>query len=644
MATRLKTVHYAFPTLASLTNNTLTNLTQITIFLPETGTKTFRSVVAHVTFDDIITNTGGSLTTKTLDFRLGAAAYTSISNTSTLTHSGENQSFHLTADYTSHFTTNWTGTSMTADFRLQINQSTGTTTGFVNVSVTFEITYEYDDTSTTQIKTVMIPLNAPVSNITTGAVTYDTFPALDTYLPETSKVYRNMYIVVQGNEHRNGATTDNTMTINLGASTVTTGNYEGALASDRWFRYVWNLTAAGFTATNATQNFQLSTTVARFNHPQCYAVITYEYNESTSTSIMNSVMLPLDMNSPYGGTTSSDYQRASRDFFIQEPGTITTNKIAFYPFWVQSAAIGGLNMRIGTGAFVAYTDTASVLCGTNGAMIRNDSAFTLVHGRNSLNFDAYRTDTQDFGWNTSGFWLINYTSDKHTSGSGAHNHSVFWGIQQNGTAAAAVEFTIAASSVTIPETNYFINAIGTRLVVLMNAAGGTGTAYTIGGIITAVEKLVAEGGIEWENVFIDIAQTDVENGTLYGWSQSRSIFDRWPGDPDPNRIDIGTNRRWRVNLPPSSTTSATGTGWIGLSHLFTYHSITYTVSGTVSGSSGGTVTLNLCRVNTGERVLSTTRSGNGSYSFTWYDDTENVFVEARESGTLLGRSDDGVAV
>lgn len=636
MATRLKTVHYAFPTLASLTNNTLTNLTQITIFLPETGTKTFRSVVAHVTFDDIITNTGGSLTTKTLNFRLGAVAYTSIANANTLTNSGENLSFHLTADYTSHFTTNWTGTSMTADFQLQINQSTGTTTGFVNVGVTLEITYEYDDTSTTQIKSVMIPLNAPTSNITTGAVTYDTFPALDTYLPETSKVYRNMYIVVQGNTHINAATTDNTMTINLGASTVTTGNYEGALASDRWFRYVWNLTAAGFTATNATQNFQLSVTVARFNHPQCYAVITYEYDESTSTSIMNSVMLPLDINAPFGGTTSSDYQRAQRDFFIQEPGTITTNKIAFFPFWSQIAAIGGLNMRIGTGAFVAYTDAASVLCGTNGSMVRNDSAFTLIHGRNTLNFDVYRTDTADFGWNASGFWLINYTSGKHSTGSGAHNHSVFWGLQQNGTAAAADNYTIAATSLIIPETNYYMTAIGTRLITLLS-----GTVVPAGFSI-GVERLSAEGGVEWENVYADITQTDAEIGTFYAWSQSKSIFKRWPNDPDSDRIDVETSRRWRANLPQPT---ATGTsGWIGLSQLFTYHTITYTVSGTVSGSSGGTVTLNLCRSNTGERVLTTTRSGNGSYSFTWYDDTENVFVEARESGTLLGRSDDGVAV
>jgi len=637
MATRLKTVHYAFPTLASLTNNTLTNLTQITIFLPETGTKTFRSVVAHVTFDDIITATGGSLTTKTLNFRLsGAGAYNSVANANGLTNSGENQSFHLTADYTTYFSTNWTGSSMLADFQLQINQNTGTTLGMVNVGVTLEITYEYDDTSTTQIKSVMIPLNAPVSTITTGAVTYDTFPALDTYLPETSKVYRNMYIVVQGNEHRNTAaavTTDHTMTINLGASTVTTGNYEGALASDRWFRYVWNLTAAGFTATNATQNFQLSATVARCNHPQCYAVITYEYDESTSTSIMNSVILPLDINAPFGGTTVSDYQRATRDFFIQEPGTIITNQIAFFPFWSQVAQIGGLNMRIGTGAFVTYTD--AVLCGTNGAMVRNDSAFTLVHGRNTLNFDVYRTDASDFGWNTSGFWIINYTSDKHSSGSGAHNHTVFWGLLQNGTVASANNWTVAATSIIIPETDHYITAIGTRLVTLLTTLPPVGFAI-------AVERLVAEGGIEWEIIYTDIKQTDTELGTFYAWSQAKFLFYRWPNDPDTTRIDPEINRRWRINLPQGGTTNASG--WIGISQVFTYHSITYAISGNVSGSDGGTVTLNLCRSSTGEKVLSTSRTGNGPYSFIWYDNTENLFVEAKESGTLIGRSDDGVAV
>ena len=73
---------------------------------------------------------------------------------------------------------------------------------------------------------------------------------------------------------------------------------------------------------------QPTATVARVNHFQAYLVVTYEFNATTSTSIMNSIMLPLDVASPMGGTTASDYQRKSRDFWIQEPATITTSASA----------------------------------------------------------------------------------------------------------------------------------------------------------------------------------------------------------------------------------------------------------------------------------------------------------------------------
>lgn len=631
MATRLKTVHYAFPTLASLVNNTLTNLTQRTIYLPETGTKTFRSVVAHVTFDDIITGTGGSLTTKTLALQLGAAGYTTVSNANTLTNSGENHSFYLVADYTSHFTTNWTGTSMTCDFRLQINQSTGTTTGMVNVCVTLEITYEYDDTSTTQVKTVMIPLDAPVSNVTTSATTYGTLPALDTYLPESSKTYRGMYVVVQGNEARNAATTDHTMTINVGSTTVTTGNYEGALASDRCFRYVFEFLAAGFTGSGSAQNFQLSTTVARVNHPQCFAVITYEYDESATTSVMNSVMLPMEVDSPMGGTTSSDYQRADRVLDIEEPGTITTNRVAFYPHWTQIAAIAGLNMRIGTGSFVAYTDTASVLCGSNAAMVRNDSAFTLVRGRNAMNFDIYRTDAADLGFNISGFWLVNYTSDKATDGSGSHNHTVLWGLAANGTAASASVVTVAAVAPVIPEAEYYITALGTRLTVQPSSATQPAA------LIVQAERLSAEGGVAWESIYLDAQQTDAELGVYFAYAQARAQFTRWPNDPDTSRLVLDTSRRWRI---VTNGASAACPAWFGLTLLITYHSILSEVAGTVSGSSGGTVDLKVHDGTSGEVLKTGSRTGNGTYSIGFFGDTRTVYVTARESGTLLGRSDD----
>jgi hypothetical protein len=635
VATRLKTVKYAFPALASLANNTLTNLTQITIDL-EAGTKTFRTVVATITCDDIITATGGSITTKTFSLRVGAAGYTTVANANTLTNSGENISLRWTADYTSHFTTNWSGSSMTCDFQATINHSTGTTTGMVNVCVTLDITYEYDDTQTTHVKTVMIPLNMPVSTLATSATTYDTMPALDTYLPEASKSYKNLHIVVQGMTVQNAAATDMTMTLRAGAASVTTGNYEGALQSDRFFRYVWNVTSA-WPSTASTQTWQPTSSLAtRFNHLQAWLVVTYSFNASTTTSAMNSVMLPMELSSPMGGTTSADYQRGTRELFIQEPN-ITGQRIAFYPFWNQIGAIAGLNMRIGTGSFVTYTDGAAITCGSNAAMVRNDSAFTLARGRNELNFDAYRTDTTDYGWNLSGFWLVNYTSDIAANGIGAHNHTVERPVAVFGTAAAAATVTTIAQSVAIPETEYFITALGTELTV-MTATGTAPSAWTV-----LVERLAGEGGIQWEPAYIDSAQTDPEVGAFLMYSQMRALFYRWDGDPASDRIDLETGRRWRIHMNGSTAV----TGWYGLSVLLTYHSIQYTVAGTVSDyvdADGAGLTVWIHRTTSGERIGVTTTTSGGAFSWPWHDDTEEVFAVCLESSTTTGASASDVAV
>ena len=76
--------------------------------------------------------------------------------------------------------------------------------------------------------------------------------------------------------------------------------------------------------------------------------------------------------------------------------------------------------------------------------------------------------------------------------------------------------------------------------------------------------------------------------------------------------------------------------------MFTYHSITFTAADSITGFTG-TVDIGLHRSASGEKVLETTRSGDGAYSFTWYDDTEELFVSA-DDGTNVGRSEDTLAV
>lgn len=631
MATRTKTIRFAHPPLASMTDNTLTSLTQISVYIPETVVS-FQSVVARVTAMATATATG-NVTTRRLQCRLGAAGYTTHTNSNLYTGSGEDIFVEHAVDLKSHFTTNWTGTSMTFDSQALMD---GTATGiaWTNICVELYITYQYDDTSSTQIKTVQIPLNMPVTNLaTTKPASLATIPNLSTELPEASKTFRNSFITVQGNINR-AAATDCTMTFQLDSTTAhTTGVFEGVSNTDFFLRYLWDAPTLN---TSASMSWYAYASATEFNHMQAWLTVTYEFDATSSNDMFNSLILPMELASPMGGTTSSDYQRGSREVWIQEPGTITTKQIAFFPFWDQLAAIAGLNMRIGTGSFVAYTDIAATLAGSNAAMVRNDSAFTFARGRNTINFDVYRTDTADFGTNISGFWILNYTSAKPTDGYAAANHSIVYNMSSVFDGAASVLRSIAAMAPSISAANYFINAVGVNYRYYSNTTGGPA-----GVAITAERLASTEGGLEWEPIYTDVAHTDAKTGVHECWAQARSFFKRFPTDADPSRVDIETARRWRVLLSNNSAS------FDYLDMVITYHSIDYAVAGTLSDTDGGTVNIGLHRSNDdgsrpGELLAETTRSGDGAYSFVWYDNTVPVYVTA-EDGTNAGRTLDDVA-
>ena len=630
MATRLKTTEWWFPAGTTLVDATDTNLTQITVYLPESS-KTFKKVMLEVMAHDRNT-TLGNISRNQLSLSVAGSAYTVQNSTQLLTNGGEQQTVLFSADFTALFTSSFTSTSHTVDARVLLDSSVTTplSPAFNNVTARLVITYEYDDTSSTQIKTVRIPLNAPVSTLATskpGTATA-TIPALDTELPEASKVYRQTVLVAQGND--NGSSTDLILNMQIDTNTAfASASYEHGSNCAMFIRCN---SIESFT-TNASHSFYIWGNAASFNHFQAWLVVTYEFDATSSNDTFVSLMLPISMDSPMGGTTSSDYQRATRALWIQETGIVAKQQ-ACYLFWDQLNAISGLNMRIGTGSFVTYTDAAAVLAGSNAAMIRNDSAFSLARGNNTLNVDAYRTDTIDLGNNVCGFFIINYTADKPSGGYGAANHTVEWPLSVTGTGAPSVQTTLAAQAITIPESDYFITAFGTSCKYIPN-----GTNIVQGNIVQ-VERLSGEGGIIWEPAYADLAGTDGETGVYHSYSQARDLFLRFPGDTmgHESRLDFETSRRWRWAV-------GNGVAAFGqLAAIFTYHTITYTVSGSVTGSAGGTVYIDLIRDGAPLEILkTTTRTGNGSYSFTWYDNTIEVYTSAYEDSTHVGRSDSTVA-
>lgn len=631
MATRLKTIEYWFPHLASAADASDTSFTQITVNIPESG-KTFQEVYVEVTAMDVAT-TLSNVTTRHIDVQLGSAGYTSVDNTQTLTNSGEQFSLSFGQDFTSYFTTNWAGTSMTMDCRVNINTSTA---GSRNLTARVIITYSYDDTSSTQIKTVYIPLDAPLTapGATKPGSPIATIPALDDYCPESGKTYHQVSLCIQGNEEAPSNTTDITMSYEIDTwGAFTSGSFEQAANSSISFRIGNVLTQfSGTTQTSVTHSFYYWASLY-FSHPQVWLTVTYSFNPVTSTRILNSLLLPMEFSGAMG-SSATDFKRATRELWIQESG-VTVQTCALYIFYEAVAAIGSLNARVGTGSFVSYSSQAATVCGSCALMIRNDS-ISLSRGRNTLQADIYRVDTLDPGGGLSSFWMINYHSDKHADGVGAHTHTILWNISPTGNVAANNTNISASTAIAIPESNYFITGLGTQYIY-----DHSGT-INAGGVFTGVERLAStEGGLIWESIYESMNSSSPEIGIRWAYGQAREIFKRFPQDADPKRLDIETSRRYMNQVSTYA--------FHQLTLIMTYHAITYTVSGTISNSNGGTVNLYLHKSdildvsNKGELMQISSRSGDGSYSFTVYDNTEDVFVSAYEDGTHIGRSAYGKA-
>jgi hypothetical protein len=633
MATRRKTLEYWVPMLATAADNVKTALSQITLYIPEaaSGTITFRKVILDAVIADA-SATPANVTGRTLFFTLQGATESSVNNTQAYTQSGENMIHHFSVDMTSYFTTNW-GANGSRTFDSSITINTGAT-GSNNISVKITIDYDFDDTQTTHIKTVWIPLNADINALPTTkpGSPIDTIPALDTYCPEATKTFRQIVIVSQGNEEKS-AVTDISRSWEIDSLGVFTSQlFEGASNSSKWYR----LNEVVSFDTSVTHGFYSWASTTDFDHPQNWLVVTYEFSPSSSTRMINSLLFPMEFGGAMGGPTSADYQRASKEFFIQEPGTINNVKLACFIHYDQLSAIAGMNARVGTGSFVTYSSVAAVLSGGCGLMIRNDGAFTLARGRNTLTADIYNTDASDLGYNLAGWWMVNYHSDIPSQGFWAANHTVIRNLKAVGTQAAATQSIVAATAPDIPEATWFLNAVGIWYVYTSNSTGNPS------GVHIGAERLSAgEGGLVWENAYESLGGTDAESGIRQAWAQARTIFRRFRDgsiiDQDPKRLPFETARRWRVCL---------GGNCASFDHLdmvFTYHSITFTISGTVTDSNGGAVTLSLHRVSDGEKVMETTRTGNGAYSFNWFDNTEEMYVVAREDNNYIGRSANGLA-
>ena len=643
MALRTKTLWYTTQLAADVTDATLTALPQITIFT-ENSTRTFRSCLVWIALHDIITATGGTIGEHRCACSVNGAGATTITELDDIAHSGERLSGVIGPfDFTAHFTTNYPAAdSTTLDLSVYFDQTTGTTLNMRNVAALIAITYEFDDGATTQYQTAIIPLESTVSSLATVETEIGTnqIPQLTGaggLLENVAGVtVRQQFFVLEGNCEGAGGTGDFVVNIRIDTGTTHTfGTTNGTLGSDTFLRYI-HIESPLASAVHAYKAW--TGTTARMSHCAHTMYVTYQFTVSGTTEFLNSLQMDYLPATPVlGGPAAGDRVRFQTVFDIEEPTTITLKQSAIRLWFADGAAIAGVNVAVGSQASRAYTHNHGTgpACSTLQQRIDSGGAqgagITLARGRNTLTVDLYRTDTADLGVIHGIQLLLNYKSGVSAQGIGAHAHTTIW-LVAGWDALLDADRIVTPTAPVIPETSFALLNIGLEAIVYYSAA-----AYCAP--FLAAEYLAGEGPADgWAGGTFP-TEFDGDTGFVYAFADLTPYFQRWASDIDATRMVLETASR-RYALWDGLTINH-GSGAV-LS--VTYRAINFTLSGTISGSSGGAIDIDAYRKigDTDLRYVGdTTRTGNGVYSVTVYDNVDSHFSEARESGTLIGRSDDG---
>jgi hypothetical protein len=637
MATRCKTVEFVFPTNQATLNagNALAS-TSTTVYLPESS-KVFKSVTLEIGCTDHVT-AASSPTSFAMSIQLAAVTANSTTVTDTITDGGESLVYHVSRDATSYFTTNWSGSSMLATVSITVG-----TNATNNHFAKLKITYEYDDTSSTHVKTIWYPIETTRTLLTTsyqtigGATAIPAIKGIDSILPEDGITIRQVWVELLGNQGT-GSTTDFSLDVKLTTDATTLATLyrvEAALQTPGWLHAIWDITASALTA---AQPFEAKVTgvTDRVPHLCGWVGITYEFTPATTERVWNSLLIPaFDGEDQQGASSSSGKALHVKDFWIAEPGAIVTQPSQVFAFYNDTQQGSAMSLWVTGQSARSFTTTA-----TGATMVlsqRIDGGGTssggvqLDRGRNEVKVNEFHNASSAGAFSgINGFMIINYTSGKADDGVGVHNQTRHFALGWFQADANNITYSSpTAKTPTIPETDYFLNCLALQTTWMA-------TADSHQAIRIQVQRTGTEGpggdGAGWGNLYHGAIGSDAENWLRWTTDCLRH-FRRWSGDVDAARMDLQTVRNWLfLNA---------GSAWVGtIGLLVTYHAITVTATGTVRGTAGdgSGLTVNISRSATSEKVLEAITGTGGGYQATWFDDTEPLIADVYEDETHVGRS------
>lgn len=638
MALRLNTVEYAFPQILTTTaSGVVQNFSQITVDIPETTNRSFVGAYADVFMTDAQATIGNDITAWSLGLRVGGTgAFLNQTVTNTIADSGENMSFHMLFDVSSQFISNFTSASHVVDASFAITAISSN-----NTSCKLVITYQWDDTDQTRIKTVRIPLesstgalSATLQNIQGGGTgnEWQNVPALNTFLPEASKAYKDIFFETWVNETTTAATTPNpSLGYALDAEAVSwDGAHEDVGVTARLYRRIWQRKDMNTATSHA---FKASTANAQMPFRMLGALlnVTYTYYEPDTSIVMSSIVLAgADEIGRPGSTTDADKSRFKRQLSIPENNPVLKQSGLLFSF-IDSAAVT-MNVRVGAQAYTAYSNVATLVGGSFmfyhnfDASSRKGAGVTLSKtGDFTIDWYTGSQTAGSTGANVSALMYLNYVADKSTLPGGSANHTHTVVPLFKNTAANTLLNIVTKQIIDIPETNRWI----TSVCPVLSYNNLTAAANYV--IYSAELDTSTSAAAGWVDLYVGQIVADAELAFIISFSRARKDFRRWPLDTDADRMFLEKSRSYRFQM--------SGTSWFSSNWYISYHTQTNYVSGNVSGYTGGGAGIPIYVYDSEylkELVYESSTNAGGGYGFTWYNASTNFLVGAYQDSTHQG--------
>lgn len=399
----------------------------LTIRIPETAERVFESVRLVVSYRSEWAATNSVIGWR-LGIQLGSAAKVDFDRQPTAQNTASrNIVDDVDYDVTEYFNANFSGTSQTC-----VGSIAGASTVAANINqiaMKLVITYAFDpNAATTRLRTIRIPLQSMAGSLTTsqqefGAdgvnpVATNQIPALDTWLVEQSKVYRNLTLELWGHDGNSTGTTAFTPFIQLDAAAEVA---RATISQTVQTFQIWH-DAIDLTGLDTSVAHKVSARADLTNRVPfiCgFVVATYEYDHAatvTANLATYEALVPLtnSMSNASGPSTSASVDAATNtnrfvgSFSIQEPGTPTLLQSGIFTA-LDSGSGGGavtVGLKLPQQAALRVHTFVAANSGPSPAIVRIDgTGFAIARGDNWIVLDMNGSRSVRYA-----YAIVNYTA------------------------------------------------------------------------------------------------------------------------------------------------------------------------------------------------------------------------------------------